>query len=281
MYIALPEDRFLVTRGFGEGRVEDAAGDGRGEITVAGLSFRCEDPFTSWTKRFRGAAQLVNGDALRAGPIGDGLYVPVSLDLECTMISPPFDYGSGSIEQSWAKAHYDQQQRVTGRLTIPGESFEIDGAGLRDHSWGPRTWWGMGATTWIHGQFLESGRSFMAIYVGDHPDYPDPISFTILSDGESVQRVGAADMPVGTNLFNAAEDTEFRIVMPDGSFSTPRVEVLAPMRMCLIGDTQFAFGTTHRNSNPIPSHDYVPAFARVEWNGEVGIGYIERTVRVK
>src|SRR6266436_4127161 len=73
MYITLPGDRYLVTRGFGPGRVEDANGDGRGEIAIAGLSFRCDEPFRSWTKRFDGAARLVSGDDLRAGPIGDGL----------------------------------------------------------------------------------------------------------------------------------------------------------------------------------------------------------------
>jgi hypothetical protein len=121
----------------------------------------------------------------------------------------------------------------------------------------------------------------MAIYVGKHPDFPNPISFTVISDGESVQRVGAEDMPEATNLVEAAADAEFRIVMPDGSSSTARAEVFAPMRMCLIGDTQFAFGTSHRNGDPVPSHDYVPAFARVEWDGEIGIGYIERTVRMR
>src|SRR5882672_5126918 len=81
MYITLPGDRYLVTRGFGPGRVEDANGDGRGEIAIAGLSFRCDEPFRSWTKRFDGAARLVSGDDLRAGPVGDGLYVPVALEI--------------------------------------------------------------------------------------------------------------------------------------------------------------------------------------------------------
>jgi hypothetical protein len=222
----------------------------------------------------------VDGDTLRAGPLTDGLHVPVSLELHVKMMSPPFDYGTGSLEQSWAHAHYEQQQLATGRLAIPGESFELDGAGLRDHSWGSRDWTKMRATTWIHGQFPQSGRSFMTVYVGDHPDYPAALSFTVMSDGESVSHVGAEDVPEAQSLIEAEQDAEFSIVMEDGSKSPVRVEVLAPLRMWLIGDSEFAAGTTHRHGVPYPSHDYVPAFARVEWEGEVGTGYVERTVKL-
>jgi hypothetical protein len=279
--IALPGDRTLFARGFSEGSVEHGDGDGRGQVRISGLSFRCNEPFVSWTKKFRGAARLVSGDELRAGPITDGVYVPVSLDLECTMISPPFDYGSGDLDQSFAKAHYDQQQRATGRLVLPGESYELEGSGLRDHSWGPRDWTKMAATTWIHGQFPESGRTFMIVYVGTHPDYPTSFCLAAVSDGESVQYATAEGVPEATNLLEAQRDAEFAIVMKDGTSVPGRAKVLAPMRMTLIGDTQFAGGTSHRDGDPYPSHDYVPAFAEIEWDGEVGLGYIERTVRLQ
>jgi hypothetical protein len=281
VWMALPGDRYLVTKAFGEGRVVADPGATTGEVQAYGLTFRCNEPFTSWTKSYRGAARLVTGEELRAGPIGDGAYVPVSLDLECTMMSPPFDYGGGDIEQSFAKAHYDQQQRATGRLTVMGETYEIDGTGLRDHSWGPRDWTKMGQSTWFHGQFPESGRSFMAIYVGSHPEFPNPVAFTVLSDGETVTYGGAENMPKADNLVEAELDGEFQIVMPDGSRSTATAKLTSIMRMCLIGDAQFAFGTTHRRGDPIPSHDYVPCFATVEWDGEQGIGYLERTIRLR
>jgi hypothetical protein len=39
-------------------------------------------------------------------------------------------------EQSFSKAHYEQHVRGTGTIEVDGESFEINGLGLRDKSWG-------------------------------------------------------------------------------------------------------------------------------------------------
>ncbi len=42
--------------------------------------------------------------------------------------------------EEFAKGHYEQLTTATGTISIGDEEFEIDGRGLRDHSWGPRTW---------------------------------------------------------------------------------------------------------------------------------------------
>jgi hypothetical protein len=38
---------------------------------------------------------------------------------------------------------------VTGELLVDGERFEIRGYGLRDHSWGPRTWQAIESYEWL------------------------------------------------------------------------------------------------------------------------------------
>jgi hypothetical protein len=49
----------------------------------------------------------------------------------------PYDEGDGRY---FARAHFDQSMRGRGVITVGDERFEIDGFGLRDHSWGPRLW---------------------------------------------------------------------------------------------------------------------------------------------
>ena len=38
----------------------------------------------------------------------------------------------------WGHHHYDQIGRMTGRLSVDGETIDVDGWSMRDHSWGPR-----------------------------------------------------------------------------------------------------------------------------------------------
>ena len=42
--------------------------------------------------------------------------------------------------EEFARGHYEQLTTSTGSVTIGGETWEVSGRGLRDHSWGPRTW---------------------------------------------------------------------------------------------------------------------------------------------
>jgi hypothetical protein len=52
-------------------------------------------------------------------------------------------------EKQFAKAHYEQHMRVTGRIDLGDEILEIAGYGLRDHSWGPRYWQAIERYEWL------------------------------------------------------------------------------------------------------------------------------------
>ena len=52
-------------------------------------------------------------------------------------------------EKEFARAHYEQHMRTIGTLEIDGEVHEIDGTGLRDHSWGPRYWQALHSYRWL------------------------------------------------------------------------------------------------------------------------------------
>ena len=94
----------------------------------------------------------------------------VSLDLVHDAVGPMYG-SSGSraeekraADQQFGKAHYEQHMHVTGRIVIgegdAEESFEIDGYGLRDHSWGPRYWQAIESYQWLT---LNFGADFGAM----------------------------------------------------------------------------------------------------------------------
>jgi len=55
----------------------------------------------------------------------------------------------GDPETEFGRAHYEQHMHATGTLTVDGEVTEIDGLGLRDHSWGPRYWQALRCYRWL------------------------------------------------------------------------------------------------------------------------------------
>ncbi|MBS1839119.1 MAG: hypothetical protein JST64_15605, partial [Actinobacteria bacterium] len=66
------------------------------------------------------------------------------VDLSYRGISRPFGgEPEGRHERAgeeFAKGHYEQLVTASGTISVGDESWSIDGQGLRDHSWGPRTW---------------------------------------------------------------------------------------------------------------------------------------------
>jgi len=63
-------------------------------------------------------------------------------------------------EEQFARAHYEQHMHVVGAVEVEDERFEIDGFGLRDHSWGPRFWQAIERYEWLTMNF---GRDFGAM----------------------------------------------------------------------------------------------------------------------
>lgn len=283
LQIALPGDRYLTSRQFGPGHLTtDPERPGVGRFGVCGLTYECHEPFRSWTKRFVGGARLLTGDQLRTGPVPDGPHVPVELELSIAGWGAPFDYGTSSLEQAWAKAHYEQHHQVTGHLLVDGERFELDGTGLRDHSWGPREFAWMGRTTWIHASFPDSGRAFALCYVAARPPHvPETLLWTVVHDGEGWQSVQAFDVPEATKLVHVDEDAEFRLEMPDGRMTTVRTQLIAPLRMYLMRGSEIGHGSPHPGGpHPHATHHYCPTFVTVDWDGERGFGYHERSVEL-
>ncbi|UCE85543.1 MAG: hypothetical protein JSU66_14575 [Deltaproteobacteria bacterium] len=77
------------------------------------------------------------------------------IDLVHDAVGPMYgSAGSGNeaerpAEEQFARAHYEQHMHVTGTIELEGQRFELDGYGLRDHSWGPRSWQAIERYEWL------------------------------------------------------------------------------------------------------------------------------------
>jgi hypothetical protein len=89
-------------------------------------------------------------DAFKQNP-----HRKLTLDLIHRGVGPI--YGHVADEKSkneFARAHYEQHMAVSGTIQIDDETpLELNGHGLRDHSWGPRYWQSIADYRWITGNY--------------------------------------------------------------------------------------------------------------------------------
>lgn len=71
-------------------------------------------------------------DALRQAP---GRTAHIDLDLTWTTDGTPYQWRSTT--------RYEMPCHVSGHITVDGQRDDVDWAGQRDHSWGPRDWWAL------------------------------------------------------------------------------------------------------------------------------------------
>jgi hypothetical protein len=138
---------------------------------AGGARFVVETPFESLRIGYEGKAcrlarPLEMSDpksAFRSNP-----FVEVRLDLGIEGVGPMFGGervgGASAHEMEFAKGHYEQHHRARGNLEIAGAPFSFDGLGLRDHSWGPRTWQAPAWYRWLTAN-LGDDLGFMASIV--------------------------------------------------------------------------------------------------------------------
>jgi hypothetical protein len=266
----LPGDRFLVANGVGRGQFVD------GTLTAGNLTLRCDKPFERWTQSYVGGARLVTGEELRSGPLQDGPHVPVEFHMEVRGWGPAFLYET-MAGQTWGHGHYDHHHEVSGTLVYGTEQVEFAGSGLRDHSWGPRDYTLLGDHLWIHGQFPDSGRTFMIAHV-EGVNGAAPFTYAVLGDRNGTELVSAkGPLPLARSV-EEAERAGY--VLEFATSSGPAVitaEILAPMRMAFRGRNGISMGF-HRA--PGINHDYIEAHSRFEWDGEVGYGLTERSIQL-
>ncbi len=92
----------------------------------------------------------------------------IKVDLEHNGVGPLFGHvGEPGDGNDFARAHYEQHMKVSGSIEIEGEDpININGHGLRDHSWGPRYWQSIASYRWLTGNFGDDLGMVLSIVGG-------------------------------------------------------------------------------------------------------------------
>jgi len=134
-------------------------------FSAGGTRFEVVEPYKHLRVRYDGKAlflaQPLDLEDPRQAFTGNP-FRAVSLELDWYGLSPL--YGGDGLDQGgemvFARGHYEQHGRAVGRLRVGDADIALDGFGLRDHSWGPRSWQSPAYYRWLIGQF-DAGFGFM------------------------------------------------------------------------------------------------------------------------
>ena len=113
----------------------------------AGLRFTVVEPFEELTVAYDGKVVLLDDPLQLEDPkaaFTSKPYAEAEVRLTYTRVSDMFggepDEPHERPGEEFAKGHYEQLVAGKGSIRVGNEEWEIDGYGLRDHSWGPRYW---------------------------------------------------------------------------------------------------------------------------------------------
>jgi hypothetical protein len=128
---------------------------------VGGFEWEIVEPLKKWRIRFDG--RLNDGGRDPAIPIeavvgvadGPGEKVDVSYDLTFERDKPAYIYDENPGWDGLFDGHIDEVGTAKGTLQIAGKTYEIDGRGCKDHSWGARDWGKPKGWRWIDMLFEE------------------------------------------------------------------------------------------------------------------------------
>lgn len=141
-------------------------------FTSAGLTFEVVEPFEHLRVTYDGTVLVLDDPLALNDPRAAFTSSPtatLTAEVELRAVSGMF--GGEPTErierpgEEFAKGHTEQLVRATGHLTVDGVRHDLDGAGLRDHSWGPRTWQAPWWYRWLTGN-LGDDAGFMVSRIG-------------------------------------------------------------------------------------------------------------------
>lgn len=106
---------------------------------VGNLMLRRGEPFGDWGIVYAGEAKVMDDPTVMLAPTKqrpDDWAIEQRLDMDITFeaLSQPHYAVGGS------QGHFEQTGRARGVIRLGDDEWTIDGYGVRDKSWGPRTW---------------------------------------------------------------------------------------------------------------------------------------------
>jgi hypothetical protein len=148
-------------------------------LDAGGLTWTVVSPFEELRVDYIGTAVLLDEPAEMADPkraFTTNPYARCEAHLTFTgqgrrsMFGGEPDRRHEAAGEEFARGHYEQLVAGRGTLRVGDDEWEIDGFGLRDHSWGPRYWQAPWYYRWLTAN-VDAGFGFMASRVArrDNP----------------------------------------------------------------------------------------------------------------
>jgi hypothetical protein len=262
----LPGDRFLVAKGHGAGAHDRGPGAGM-------LSLSCDEAWRRWTMRFCGAVCDVNGDELRAGALSDQAHHIATIEMSWTAMAPVWDLGQEMQTQTWTQSHYEQACSVSGTVELGGESIDLTGTGIRDHSRGPRDFGTVRDHWWLNAQFPD-GRSFALLEVTGHASDSHLLRRAYVSDGpDSVREAEVLSLEYEPGIDGPVSH---RAVLRDGDRNhTIEGRIGQTMPFGMGEPNELILGSTLKSPTVLRLWE---AQTEYRWDDQVGHGLTERSI---
>ncbi len=125
---------------------------------AAGMRFEVAEPFVELSVSYQGSAVLLEDPLQMADPQKAFVSNPTT---ECAvrlvyrgcsaMFGGELDESVERPGEEFARGHYEQLVQATGTVEVGDDRWDVHGFGLRDHSWGPRSWQAPWYYRWLTG----------------------------------------------------------------------------------------------------------------------------------
>jgi hypothetical protein len=161
---------------------------------AGGMRFDVIEPFEELRVTYHGKVVLLDEPLQMANPrraFTDNPWVDAVVELGYRGLVPAFggepvnDDGTPldrDLSGGFARGHYEQHVGARGVVAVGDEEWEVDGYGLRDHSWGPRFWQAPWWYRWLTMNFGEDAGFVVSVIASR--DGGRRIGGVALEDGE-------------------------------------------------------------------------------------------------
>ncbi|MFZ6004817.1 MAG: DUF7064 domain-containing protein [Actinomycetota bacterium] len=134
--------------------------DNNDAFDAGGIRFDVIEPFKRLDVSYTGKVVVLDEPLQMADPktaFTNNPYAECEVRIEYSGVSAMFggepDEPHEKPGEEFAKGHYEQLISGTGTIRVGDEEWELDGFGLRDHSWGPRYWQAPWYYRWLTANF--------------------------------------------------------------------------------------------------------------------------------
>jgi len=167
----------------------------------------------------------------------------------------------------FSRGHFNQHTAVHGSIRVGEESWEVDGFGWRDHSWGPRYW----QVIWAYRLFIASFGEDRAVMLLKNmfPDGTARRLGVLLIDGR-YEEVTDLDLQTGWSPEHDPQSVTIGVrTAQRTAVITGRVLTMAPLR------------NRRKEGDRVLTSRVAEGFTEYEWDGRTGLGMMEYIERIE